>query len=92
LRSCGRSANHISLIRHTRPGESRSRTEAFLPMDKSGRVYVEASVPLLHPQAQAVEEMLEGWRNQQQCRNLDHDTMIIGRERGWPISGSLDGV
>ena len=26
LRSCGRSANHISLIRHTRPGESRRRT------------------------------------------------------------------
>ena len=26
LRSCGRSVNHISLIRHTRPGESRRRT------------------------------------------------------------------
>ncbi|MET0956138.1 MAG: hypothetical protein ABWY68_09320 [Cryobacterium sp.] len=26
LRSCGRSANHISLIDHTRPGESRRRT------------------------------------------------------------------
>jgi hypothetical protein len=26
LRSCGRSANHISLIRHTRTGESRRRT------------------------------------------------------------------
>ena len=26
LRRCGRSANHISLIRHTRPGESRRRT------------------------------------------------------------------
>ena len=26
LRSCGRSANHISLICHTRPGESRRRT------------------------------------------------------------------
>ena len=26
LRSCGSSANHISLIRHTRPGESRRRT------------------------------------------------------------------
>jgi len=26
LRSCRRSANHISLIRHTRPGESRRRT------------------------------------------------------------------
>ena len=26
LRSCGRAANHISLIGHTRPGESRTRT------------------------------------------------------------------
>ena len=26
LRSCGRSANHKSLIGHTRPGESRTRT------------------------------------------------------------------
>ena len=26
LRSCGRSANHISLIGHTRPGESRTQT------------------------------------------------------------------
>jgi len=26
LRSCGRFANHTSLIRHTRPGESRRRT------------------------------------------------------------------
>jgi hypothetical protein len=26
LRSCGRSANHISLIGHARPGESRKRT------------------------------------------------------------------
>ena len=31
LRSCGRSANHISLIRHTRPGESRRRTGESRP-------------------------------------------------------------
>ena len=51
-----------------------------MPVDKSGRVYVVGSVPVLHPEAQTVDEMLEGWRNQQLCRNLDHDT-IAGRVR-----------
>ena len=51
-----------------------------MPVDKSGRVYVVGSVPVLHPEAQTVDEMLEGWRNQQLCRNLDHDT-IAGRTR-----------
>jgi integrase/recombinase XerD len=51
-----------------------------LPVDNSGRVYVVGSVPVLHPEAQTVDEMLEGWRNQQLCRNLDHDT-IAGRAR-----------
>ena len=51
-----------------------------MPVDKSGRVYVVGSVPLLHAEAQTVREMLEGWRNQQLCRNLDHDT-IAGRIR-----------
>ena len=50
----------------------------FCPVDQSGRVYVVGSVPVLHPEAQTVDEMLEGWRNQQLCRNLDHDT-IAGR-------------
>lgn len=49
-----------------------------MPLDKSGRVHVVGSVPLLHPEAQTVDEMLEGWRNQQMCRNLGHDT-IAGR-------------
>lgn len=51
-----------------------------MPVDNSGRVYVVGSVPVLHPEAQTVDEMLEGWRNQQLCRNLDHDT-IAGRVR-----------
>jgi integrase/recombinase XerD len=38
------------------------------------------SVPLLHPEAQIVDEVLEGWRNQQLCRNLALDT-IDGRVR-----------
>jgi hypothetical protein len=47
-------------------------------LDKSGRVYVVGSVPGLHPEIQTVDEMLEDWRNQQLCRNLDHDA-IAGR-------------
>lgn len=56
-----------------------------MPLDKSGRVHVVGSVPLLHLEAQTVDEMLEGWRNQQMCRNLGHDT-IAGRIRliCWP--------
>lgn len=46
-----------------------------MPVDQSGRVYVVGSVPLLHPEAQIVDEMLEGWRNQQLCRNLAPDTI-----------------
>jgi hypothetical protein len=33
------------------------------------------SVPPLHPEAETVQEMLKGWRNQQLCRNLDHQTI-----------------
>jgi integrase/recombinase XerD len=51
-----------------------------LPVDLSGRVYVVGSVPVLHPEAQTVSEMLEGWRNQQLRRNLDADT-VAGRAR-----------
>ena len=46
-----------------------------MPVDKSGRVYVVGSIPLLHAEAQTVREMLDGWRNQQLCRNLGHDTI-----------------
>ena len=50
-----------------------------MPVDKSGRFYVVGPVPLLHPEAQTVAEMLEGWRNQQLCRNLAHDTIgLVG--------------
>ena len=33
------------------------------------------SVPVLHPEAQTVDEMLKGWRNQQLCGDLDHGTI-----------------
>ena len=36
------------------------------------------SVPVLHLEAQTVDEMLAGWRNQQLCGDLDHGT-IAGR-------------
>ena len=55
LRSCGRSANHISLIRHTRPGESRRRTGENRPriaqVDSArSRTSPRASVPRgFHP-------------------------------------------
>ena len=59
-----------------------------MPVDKSGRFYVVGSVPLLHPEAQTVQEMLEGWRNQQLCRNLAHDTI----EQADPDRGAVPGV
>ncbi|UVO11486.1 site-specific integrase [Mycobacterium sp. SVM_VP21] len=46
-----------------------------MPVDKSGRVFLVGAVPLLHPEVQTVDEMLDGWRNQQLCRNLAHDTI-----------------
>jgi len=36
---------------------------------------VAGSVPVLHPEAQTVDEMLKGWRNQQQCGDLHHGTI-----------------
>lgn len=51
-----------------------------MAVDKSGRVQLVDSVPLLHPEQQTVDEMLTGWRNQQLCRNLQHET-INQRER-----------
>jgi integrase/recombinase XerD len=41
-----------------------------VPVDKSGRVRLVGSVPVLHPEAQTVYEKLEGWLNQQLCRKL----------------------
>ncbi|WP_237074086.1 tyrosine-type recombinase/integrase [Mycobacteroides abscessus] len=68
-----------------------------MPVDKSGRVYVIGSVPLLHPEVQTVDDMLDGWRNQQLCRNLAHDTIeariatvrrFIGQTNEFPWSWS----
>lgn len=51
-----------------------------MPLDKDGRLHVVGSIPLPYPRAQTVDEMLEGWCNQQMCRNLGRDT-IAGRIR-----------
>ena len=57
-----------------------------MPVDRSGRVYVVGSVPVLHPEAQTVNEMLEGWRNQQLCRNWS--LRRSPRESGWSSARS----
>jgi hypothetical protein len=36
---------------------------------------VAGSVPVLDPEAQTVDEMLNGWRNQQLCGDLDRATI-----------------
>jgi integrase/recombinase XerD len=44
-------------------------------VDEAGRVRVLTSVHTLHPEDQAVEDMLLGWRNQQLSRNLQFATI-----------------
>lgn len=46
-----------------------------MAVDSSGRVTLVRSTRWLHPEDQAVEEMLAGWRNQQLCRNLQMATI-----------------
>ena len=46
-----------------------------MAVDSAGRVTLVRSAPWLHPQDQAVEEMLAGWRNQQLSRNLQTATV-----------------
>ncbi|MBV8349077.1 MAG: AI-2E family transporter [Mycolicibacterium sp.] len=69
LRSCGRSANHISLIRHTRPGESRRRTGENRPRIAQ----VDSAPPLV---AQAHDFIEQAPRYLQQAQ--DHAT-VLGR-------------
>ncbi len=44
-------------------------------VDEVGRVHLVGAVALLYPEAQVVEEMLQGWRNQQLSRNLQFATI-----------------
>ena len=51
-----------------------------MPLDNSGRVLRGQAGSCIAFGGQTAAELLEGWRNQQLCRNLDHDT-IAGRVR-----------
>lgn len=46
-----------------------------MAIDKAGRVSLTPTTRWLHPEDQAVEEMLSGWRNQQLSRNLQVSTI-----------------
>lgn len=46
-----------------------------MAVDGSGRVHLLGRVRLLHPEQQTLDEMLDGWRNQQLSRNLKFDTI-----------------
>ena len=46
-----------------------------MAVDEVGRVRLVRSARLLHPEEQAVQEMLAGWRNQQLSRNLQIATV-----------------
>ena len=46
-----------------------------MQVDGSGRVRLVESVPVLRPDEQVLQKMLEGWRNQQLSRNLQFATI-----------------
>jgi hypothetical protein len=46
-----------------------------LAIDSIGRASRNTAVPLLHPEDQVVQEMFDGWRNQQLSRNLSFQTI-----------------
>ncbi len=49
-------------------------------MAGASSLYLVGGLPLLHPEEQVFEAMLEGWRNQQLARNLAYST-VQSRER-----------
>ena len=49
-----------------------------MAVDGSGRVLQLSAVRLLHPEEQTLEDMFNGWRNQQLSRNLQFDTIDKG--------------
>src|SRR3546814_20204224 len=46
-----------------------------MQIDGSGRVHAVQSLPVLRPDEQVLQLMLEGWRNQQLSRNLQFATI-----------------
>lgn len=52
-----------------------------MQIDGSGRVQLVPSVPVLRPDEQVLQLMLDGWRNQQLSRNLQFAYSTNGRYR-----------
>ena len=46
-----------------------------MQLDGSGRVHLVQSLPILRPDEQVLQLMLDGWRNQQLSRNLQFATI-----------------
>jgi len=46
-----------------------------MQIDGSGRVHLVQSLPVLRPDEQVLQGMLDGWRNQQLSRNLQFATI-----------------
>ena len=46
-----------------------------MQIDGSGRVHLVQSMPVLRPDEQILQMMLDGWRNQQLSRNLQFATI-----------------
>lgn len=46
-----------------------------MQIDSSGRVHLVPSLPILRPNEQVLQMMLDGWRNQQLSRNLQFATI-----------------
>ena len=46
-----------------------------MQIDGSGRVHLVQSMPVLRPDEQVLQMMLDGWRNQQLSRNLQFATI-----------------
>jgi hypothetical protein len=49
--------------------------EVFVDVDGAGRLHLVDSVPVLRPDEQVLQKMLDGWRNQQLSRNLQFATI-----------------
>ncbi len=62
-----------------------------MAVDEAGRVRVLTSVHTLHPEDQAVEDMLLGWRNQQLSRNLQFATIEPPRVQ-WRLGSLVSSV
>jgi hypothetical protein len=51
-----------------------------MQIDGSGRVQLVQAMPVLRPDEQVLQMMLDGWRNQQLSRNLQFATMRLAAQ------------